>query len=113
MTGQIVWSPGVKLEEIERQVILTAYRHFQSNKAATAIALGIAVRTLDAKLERYEADAKAQRQRDAEAQIQQDSFMLRARGLAPSQMVSATPPLRAEPILNSPTPVPVRTGSKG
>lgn len=51
--SQIIWSPGVTLEQIEKQVILKAFSFFDCNKTRTADALGIAVRTLDAKLEKY------------------------------------------------------------
>jgi hypothetical protein len=49
----IFWQPGVTLEEIEKQVILKAFSCFQGNKTQTARSLGIAVRTLDSKLEQY------------------------------------------------------------
>ena len=49
----INWHPGLTLEEVEKQVIEMALRYFNNNKTQTAIALGIAVRTLDNKLEKY------------------------------------------------------------
>ena len=63
MNEAINWSPGVTLENVEKQVILAAFRHFRGNKTVTANALGIAIRTLDNKLEKYEADGKAEKER--------------------------------------------------
>lgn len=53
MNDMVIWSPGVTLEDIERQVIQLAYKHFQGNKTTTSRALGIAIRTLDTKLDKY------------------------------------------------------------
>lgn len=50
----INWQPGITLEEIEKQVILKAYSYFQNNKTKTAQSLDIAVRTLDAKIAKYD-----------------------------------------------------------
>lgn len=49
----VVWQPGMSLEDLERKTILAAYRHYRSNKTLTAQSLGIAIRTLDHKLEAY------------------------------------------------------------
>jgi Bacterial regulatory protein, Fis family len=48
-----MWQPGITLEQIEREVILKALRFYQGNKTQTARALGVAVRTIDNKLECY------------------------------------------------------------
>lgn len=50
-----MWQPGQKLEDVEKEVILKAYRFFDNNKTKTASALGIAIRTLDNKLAKYSA----------------------------------------------------------
>ena len=50
----IIWQPGVTLEDVEKQVILKAFQYFQGNKTKTAQALDIAIRTLDAKIAKYE-----------------------------------------------------------
>lgn len=50
----ITWYPGMTLESLEQQVIVAAYRHNHKNKTQTAKALGIAIRTLDNKLEQYD-----------------------------------------------------------
>lgn len=51
----INWSPGQTLEQIEKQVILQAYRFYEQNKTHTAAALGISIRTLDGRLADYAA----------------------------------------------------------
>lgn len=51
----IMWQPGVTLDQIERQVIERAFHYYNQNKAKTASALGISIRTLDTRLEDYAA----------------------------------------------------------
>lgn len=77
---QIVWSPGVSLDAIEQQVIVKAYHFFQKNKMQTASALGIAVRTLDAKLERYEKEEKDRAAFMEEEKRKAQAFVDRQRG---------------------------------
>lgn len=55
----ITWQPGLTLEQMEREVIQKAYRFFGGNKTATANSLGIAIRTLDSKLEKYNEEQNA------------------------------------------------------
>ncbi len=50
----VVWTPGMTLDQLEKKVILQAYRHYRANKTMTAQALGISVRTLDNKFAEYE-----------------------------------------------------------
>lgn len=80
MNSQIIWSPGVTLEEIEKQVIVRAFSHFHKNKTATAQALGIAIRTLDARLEKYEKDEKDANERRDEERRQRQDFLAKSRG---------------------------------
>lgn len=49
----ITWQPGMTLEDVEKQVVLEAFRFFQGNKTQTSRALDIAIRTLEAKLDKY------------------------------------------------------------
>ncbi|MBU6154108.1 MAG: sigma 54-interacting transcriptional regulator [Bdellovibrionales bacterium] len=48
-----VWRPGKTLDEIERNVILEALKHFGGNRTHTAKALGISIRTLRNKLAEF------------------------------------------------------------
>lgn len=65
----MIWSPGVTLESLEKEAIQDAFRFYQGNKTVTAQVLGIAVRTLDAKLAKYAKDEEAKKEK-ANAQIQ-------------------------------------------
>ncbi len=76
----IIWSPGVTLDSIEKQVILKAFRFYRGNKTATAQALGIAIRTLDNKLTAYEADGKAEKEREEDGKQQRAEWLKRQRG---------------------------------
>ena len=53
-----MWQPGMSLEDIEKIAILKAFDFFRGNKTQTANSLGIAIRTLDSKLEKYGAIKK-------------------------------------------------------
>lgn len=44
----------MSLYEVEKLVVERAYAHYDKNKTTTARVLGIAIRTLDSKLEQYE-----------------------------------------------------------
>jgi DNA-binding NtrC family response regulator len=61
--SEIYWQPGVTLDAIEKQVILKAFQFFGHNKTHTAHALGIAIRTLDNKLAKYEKEQDGQADR--------------------------------------------------
>lgn len=47
------WKPGRTLDELERNVILEALKHFSGNRTHTAKSLGISIRTLRNKLAEY------------------------------------------------------------
>ena len=86
MTESIQWSPGVSLEEIEKQVILKAFAHYRRNKTVTSNALGIAIRTLDHKLEKYEYDKLEQDKKDAEYRARREEFLIKSRGNPPNNI---------------------------
>lgn len=74
MTEQVMWSPGVTLEAIEKQVILKAYQFYRGNATQAAISLGISEKTIRNKLEKYEQDglereAAEERDREERAKI--------------------------------------------
>lgn len=84
MDGLLAWSPGYTLEAMEQLIILKAYSHFRNNKTATANSLGISIRTLDSKLEKYEDDARKQVERDAIERTAREDFLKRSRGIQQS-----------------------------
>lgn len=92
MEDTISWSPGMTLAAIEKEVILRAFRHYRGNKTATANALGIAVRTLDNKLDQYEQDGKTEKEREDYGRIQREEFLKRARGVVPDNIDSGETP---------------------
>lgn len=124
--NQLVWTPGITLEEIEKQVIILAYKHFRCNKTTTANALGIAIRTLDNKLEKYDFESKAEIERERMDHIKRTDFLARQRGnvpnniyggYSPTPVVSQTVPtaigVRTEPVANAPLAAsPVQSSSK-
>lgn len=127
MNDMIMWSPGVTLDAIEKQTILIALSHYRGNKTATANSLGIAARTLDYKLEKYEADKKDEAERNEQRRKEQHDFLIRSRGdaaginaaaaagyvikpaLAETNVPSASAGVRVEPVVEvtAKQPVPV------
>lgn len=109
--GIIYWNPGVKLHQVEKQAIEQAFDYFKKNKTQTANALGISIRTLDAKLKDYENDKRIADEQARELKRKNDEYLRRARGQTPSQSVessesvswgpSPAPWARVEPIANS------------
>ena len=65
------WTIGMKLSDIEKDIIMAAMKYFQGNKSATAASLGVSVRTISNKIQGYERqlekllERKAQREKDA------------------------------------------------
>ena len=49
----ILWQPGMSLADVEKEVIIKAYSFYRENKTQTSIALGVSIRTLDNRLEKY------------------------------------------------------------
>jgi len=83
------WQPGMTLESIEKAAILQAFRFYRGNKTTTANALGIAIRTLDNKLEKYEADGKEEERMINEQRRQREEFLQRQRGIHPATIAPA------------------------
>ncbi|CAK9250653.1 unnamed protein product [Sphagnum jensenii] len=77
----INWVPGITLEEMEKQCILSAFRFYRENKTQTAGALGIAIRTLDSKLEKYQEDFNAEERRSASEADERQRTLDRLRGV--------------------------------
>lgn len=47
------WFPGMTLEDMEKKVVEKCLRYNDNNKTKTAAMLGISIRGLDSKLERW------------------------------------------------------------
>ncbi len=87
-TMNVNWVPGVTLEEMEKQCILAALRFYRGNKTQTASVLGIAIRTLDNKLEKYDADFKRYTERFEADRRDREDQLARHRGLTITQQNS-------------------------
>lgn len=74
-----IWQPGMTLEEVEKQAILQAFRFFRSNKTATASALGVSVRTIDTKLDKYLNDDKTGEEHDRARAEHENEWLRRSR----------------------------------
>lgn len=74
------WMPGKTLEQIEKEAIQQAFKFYQGNKTQTAASLGIAIRTLDSKLEKYEAERIDHEKRMKDADEREKLFRDRSRG---------------------------------
>lgn len=99
-----MWIPGMTLESVEQAAIEDAFRYFLGNKTQTAQALGIAIRTLDSKLEKYEYDRIEHKRRAAEEQSKREEWLAKSRGLTEGQSVYSahqvpTDRVRVEPIV--------------
>lgn len=86
MDNLIMWSPGITLEAIEKQVILAAFRHFKGNHTMTSNALGITAKTLYNKFEKYAEDAKIEKEIQDAEQRKREDFARRARGNVPNNI---------------------------
>lgn len=82
----------MNLEAVEKQVIELAMAHYRGNKTATSQALGISIRTLDGRLEKYIEDERVELERYEEDRRRRDDYAARARGTPPAQFDTAAKP---------------------
>jgi Bacterial regulatory protein, Fis family len=98
----ITWSPGVTIEAIEEQIIKKALAHYRGNKTVTAQSLGISVRTLDNKLEKYFEDQKKNQENADAEKLKRQEFLMRCRGQTvvrvpqgnPEMVIPVQPPIQ-------------------
>lgn len=96
--GILIWSPGMTLDIVEKMIILKAYSHFKNNKTATAGSLGIAIRTLDAKLDRYKMEQDQEEKRKLDDQARREAFLARQRGNPPNNVGLPHQPQIQKPV---------------
>ncbi len=77
---EVTWCPGMTLEYIEKQIIKKAYRIYQGNKTHTARSLGVAIRTLDNKFEKYKAEDESNESAAIDARAIRAENLRKARG---------------------------------
>lgn len=110
----ILWSPGVSLDAIEKMVILKAFEFFKRNKVATSTSLGIAVRTLENKLERYEQEEVFERDRANHDMVAREIFLAKQRGNPPNNIgIPYTAQERASHYPGPRPPAPVSVYANG
>ena len=94
----MTWFPGLTIEAAERMCIEGAMKFYQGNKTQAAKALGIVIRTLDAKLEGYikaeDERIKAQEIRHAKQEAEQ--YRLRGLNSDGSLPSGVNPPIRIQ-----------------
>lgn len=77
----IHWVPGVTVDGAEKEVILQALKFYKGNKTMTSNALGISIRTIDHKLERYENERRESEALATRRLADQQSLLDRQRGI--------------------------------
>lgn len=91
MNIETTWYVGMTLEEMEKQIILKSLHFFHGNKTKTAESLGIAIRTIDNKLEKYEEQENARIKRDEEREQRAAIALSQAqRGFQVEPVIKAT-----------------------
>jgi len=79
------WFPGLTIERAEKMCIEQAMEFYHGNKTLVSKSIGIAIRTLDSKLEQYAKENKEMDAKDEERKRKEDEFSLRSRGLLQTQ----------------------------
>lgn len=97
ITNTVTWAPGITLEEVEKQVILSALRFYRNNKTQTANVLGISVRTVDHKLEKYEADRINFEERARQSKLNDQETLARMRGVEFTRHNTVGSPTQIQP----------------
>jgi hypothetical protein len=89
----MIFSPGMTIDGLEKELIQSALKFYQGNKTVTARSIGCALRTLDNKLAQYaEEERLSGVERDAE-RAKQEEWQKRARGInGPHSGVQVEPP---------------------
>lgn len=81
----VSWAPGMRIDRLERDVILAAFKFYHQNKTTTAASLGIAIRTLENKLEKYAKEDEAAKEAAEDRDRKRQEYLDRARGIKPAQ----------------------------
>ena len=80
MQDQVVYYPGMSMDEISDQIAMKAFQHFKSMTLASQ-SLGIAPNTLRKRIDRYEEKIKKHKEAIASEQEKARIFLRRQRGL--------------------------------
>lgn len=114
MINQVTWSPGTTLETMIEQVIGAAMSFYRGNKTAVANSLGIAVRTLDNKLEKYAKESTEREVKTSHARSQREEFQRRQRATpAGAQFDTSATPIQFDPAKYRGVPTPEQHDAAG
>lgn len=86
------WQPGMSLEEVEKDIILAALRFFQNNKTQVAQSLGLSIRTIDNKLEKYRKQEEALEEEKIKDEIKREKERDYLRGIEPQAKMDKEDP---------------------
>lgn len=92
-----IFYPGLTLESAEKIIIKEAFQFYRGEKKQTASSLGMSIKTLDTKLEKYEAEQADEDRRREEERFKRQEFIQRQRNGFPS----TSPGLRVEPAFET------------
>lgn len=115
--SEVYWQPGMKISDVEKQIIKAALKFYKDNKTTTAAALGISAKTLYNKLDEYKVqDDELQRRAEKIQGHQQASFLaiqsknagITRKSLAETPAEQPLPVQQREKIQEVPPPSPAR-----
>lgn len=87
--NMIIWTPGITLEQIEKQVITEAYNFCTKNSAGTAKLLNTEVDYINKKLIKYENEQIEEDRKRKEKKLLEEEFKVRSRGVRKSPDLTA------------------------
>lgn len=88
------WHPSLRGDALERWNIERHLNYHNGVKAKAAYAIGINVRTLETKLDKYAIDDSESTHREQQRKKEKEDFLLRCRGQHPDQRPDAKRPGR-------------------
>ena len=96
MNIETTWYVGMTLDEMEKNIILKSLHFYHGNKTKTAESLGISIRTIDNKLEKYQEQENERIKRDGEREQRAAIALSQAQGrvqVEPSVKIAEEPAL--------------------
>ena len=80
----MTWAPGLTLDKIEKEAILSAYNFYNKNIHITARSLKIDVDELRIKFNKYDKEKLDNERRIEDRKKVEEEYRMRARGVSPS-----------------------------
>lgn len=100
MHNPVIWSPGVTLESMIQQAVEAAMNFHHGNKTAASRSLGISIRTLDTRIEKYKKEKDDHEQRITDTEQRRREFQARERAtpVGASFDHAGTPSIHADAV---------------